>query len=106
MDAENDVVVNPEAPEQGQADEEDINTSPANEESEQSTDSYAPDESAETGTTFDELAKKKGWQNPDDMAKSYAELERHKTTVEMDRAALIKARDRKSTRLNSTHSQI
>lgn len=46
--------------------------------------------SAPTGTTFADLATKKGWTSPDDMAKSYAELESHNKRVEMTAADVIK----------------
>jgi len=38
--------------------------------------SNAPHDQSQGGTTFEELAQKKGFQSPDDMAKSYANLER------------------------------
>ena len=44
-------------------------------------------------TTFAELAAKKGWQSPEDMAKAYAHLESHNTKVEMSMAELANARE-------------
>lgn len=42
------------------------------------------------GTTFAELAQKKGWNSPDDMAKSYANLESHNKKVEMTADDILK----------------
>lgn len=38
--------------------------------------SGAPGNHSQAGTTFNDLAQKKGWQSADDMARSYAELEK------------------------------
>ena len=64
---------------------------PENEGSDLSTDSDASVE-ADAGTTFDELAQKKGFDSPDALAKAYQELEKQNKQVEMDRSSLLKAR--------------
>ena len=46
-----------------------------------------------TGTTFAELAAKKGFNSPDDLAKAYIEAEQQKTRVEMGLSELIKLRN-------------
>lgn len=48
-------------------------------------------QNAPEGTTFAELAQKKGFQTPDDLAKAYANLEYHNKKVEMTAADIIKA---------------
>ncbi len=78
------------APYEGQADE--AITAPVDEVVEEESDTQAPDDSAKTGITFDELAQKKGFKSADDLARSYTELESKNKQVEMDRADLIKAR--------------
>lgn len=79
------------APLEGQAD--DVNLAPADTEvEEESAETEAPEEQAEDGTTFEELAQKKGFRTPNDLAKAYRELESHTTKVQMDRAELLKAR--------------
>ena len=45
------------------------------------------------GITFAELAAKKGFKSPDDMAKAYAESESQKTRVEMSLSEMIKIRN-------------
>ena len=45
---------------------------------------------APEGTTFAELAAKKGFSSPDDMAKAYSNLESHNKKVEMTAADIIK----------------
>lgn len=47
-------------------------------------------EEAPKGTTFQELAAKKGWKSPDDMAKSYREIESHSTKVSQKASDLEK----------------
>lgn len=52
------------------------------------------------GTTFAELAQKKGWKTPDDMATSYANLESHNKKVEMtadDVLKMVQAASQQST---------
>lgn len=57
----------------------------------QSVQQQAPAQNApQDGTTFAELAAKKGWQSPDDMAKSYANLESHNKKVEMTADDILK----------------
>lgn len=43
-------------------------------------------------TTFEELAAKKGWQSPDELAAAYANLEAQNKRVEMSLSDVIKAR--------------
>jgi len=45
---------------------------------------------APTGTSFEEIAAKKGFKSPDDLAKAYANLESQNTKVEMKKADLEK----------------
>lgn len=45
---------------------------------------------APTGTTFQELAAKKGWNSPDDLAKAYRELESHSTKISQKASDLEK----------------
>lgn len=45
---------------------------------------------------FAELAAKKGWSSPDDMARSYSELEGRNTRVEMGLSEIIKLREQAS----------
>lgn len=47
---------------------------------------------SQTGTTFAELAAKKGFKSADDLAKSYAELEAHATKKSMELSELVTAR--------------
>lgn len=47
-------------------------------------------EEAPKGTTFQELAAKKGWNSPDDLAKAYRELESHSTKVSQKASDLEK----------------
>lgn len=47
-------------------------------------------QSAPEGITFTELAAKKGWKSPDDMARSYSNLESHNKTVEMTASDILK----------------
>lgn len=65
---------------------------PENVEADLSDASDAPSDEASEGTTFEELAQKKGWSSPDDLAKAYRELESQNKRVEMDRASLLKIR--------------
>jgi len=53
----------------------------------------APQKAVEETITFDELAAKKGFKSPDDMAKSYQNLESQNTRVEVSLADAIKARN-------------
>lgn len=46
--------------------------------------------------TFEELAAKKGFKSPDDLAKSYAELERKRTKESMDHADLLRVKEEAS----------
>ena len=46
---------------------------------------------ASTETTFNELAAKKGWKTPDDLAKAYANLEGHSTKTSQEKSELEKA---------------
>lgn len=48
-------------------------------------------QNAPEGTTFAELAAKKGWSTPDQMAAGYANLESHNKKVEMTAADILKA---------------
>lgn len=57
-------------------------------ENRQTSEGGAPD-----GTTFDELAVKKGFSSPDDLARAYANLESQNKRVEMSLAELIKFRE-------------
>lgn len=81
----------PDAPYEGQA--EDAITTPADEAVEGDSDTQAPDDTASEGTTFEQLAQKKGFKSADDMAKAYSNLETQNKKVEMDRADLLKARN-------------
>ena len=53
-------------------------------------------------TTFEELAAKKGWKTPDDLAKAYANLEGHSTKVSQDKAKL----EREFFSLNPTKEEV
>jgi hypothetical protein len=52
----------------------------------------APQAQANEGTTFEELAQKKGYSSPNELARDYALLESHNKKVEMTNAELAKAR--------------
>jgi len=67
------------------------NSVPTNEEAQGETAPANP-ENAPQGTTFEELAAKKGFKSADDLAKSYAELEKSHTKQSMDISELMKAR--------------
>lgn len=85
-------VVEADAPDIGEYGQDEAEA-PAPEDAGQSS-SDAP-EGAKAGTTWEELAEKKGFKSPDDLARAYSELESHNKTVEMDRAELLKAREGK-----------
>lgn len=75
----------------GQEDVDEEDTVPSDDESDDATDSEAS-EDADEETTFEKLAKKKGFSSPEDLAKAYTELESKNTRVEMDFASLVKTR--------------
>lgn len=54
----------------------------------QSDDATSQGSEAPEGTTFQELAAKKGFKSADDLAKAYANLEGHSTKVSQDKAKL------------------
>ncbi len=63
------------------------------------------EENAPTGTTFDELAAKKGFKSPEDLAKAYMNLEAQNTKVTMSLADLAKSRDDAQTHIANESSQ-
>ena len=56
---------------------------------------------------FQELATKKGWKSPDELARAYTALESHATKVTMDMGELLKARvqEPEATPVQQTQSQ-
>ena len=61
--------------------------------SESVTEPEVPGAQTNPGKDFEELANKKGFKSPDDLAKAYSELEADNTRTKMDNSDLLKARE-------------